>query len=72
MLEFIAAVIAGFIGGAITEWFMIRRHHYKFRWTCPICPSFSVEASSQDIVDRVKAIHIHEESQDAQEQQQES
>lgn len=58
--QYIVAAIGGIIGGFIFE-FIVSRGRYKYYWKCPICNDFSASASSQDIVDRVKAIHTHEE-----------
>jgi hypothetical protein len=58
------AIVLGSILGNIIYGFIKDRRHYKHRWKCPVCKYFSVEASSQDIIDRVKAVHIHEENLD--------
>lgn len=61
LLQLITAVIAGLVGGMLTELWLNRRK-YQYRWKCPVCSDFTVEASSQEIVNRVKVFHSHEEA----------
>lgn len=56
------AIVLGTILGNIIYGFIKDRQKYKYGWKCPVCKHFSIDASSQDIIDRVKAIHIHDES----------
>lgn len=57
----IACVIGGFVGYALAD-LLLKRRRYKYKWKCPICQHFVAEASSQDIIERVKTVHTHEET----------
>lgn len=59
MFEIIFAFICGTAVGLMLQ--RVRNSRgYKYKWKCPVCKHFSVDANSEAVINRVKAIHKHE------------
>lgn len=60
VMEFIAIVVGVVLGNVIWD-FIKEQRSYKYKWECPVCDQFEASASSEDIIERIKTGHTHEE-----------